>query len=420
MKCISHLDEFNIIGELNKTIYSTVDLLSQNNSALVRNSKTAFELLKMLYNVIHLLAESLDKFYIAKQYQYFDPHVGENACQIRAYAFVILSRKKENNNAIIERIHFFKSHLNRLKKILTERINYKNNSLTVVEFAEKYACYFSVRWDECFLCKSYLLTVVKKSNSQGSYTCSYTLANFFKISRTFSEKIIHQYQSHLSRMSCKFIKTIALDLNINEKNTPSIISSISFDDDKRMVYPCFLSSRLIFMHMKKTECAVLIILNTIDDNNSRKDLILYNKEVKQGRLLTKNNNLIKNEVCVVIQSPRIATTPLSSLELLTELNNYGLYNMLLMNMAAHPQLSGSKLAPFAELFVPDTIQLTTAEEEIEKEFLAFKSKAYKDGFCKENPSLLWIKHIFIDIISNQLYYDQNTHNNIGVKEIINI
>lgn len=91
---ISNLNELDAIDRLNKTSYSIVDLLPQNNFSLVRNSKLAFEILKMVYNITSLLANCLSKFYLRKQYQYFDPHVGDTACQVRAYAFVLLSKKK--------------------------------------------------------------------------------------------------------------------------------------------------------------------------------------------------------------------------------------------------------------------------------------------------------------------------------------
>ena len=412
-------NELDVIDYLNKTSYSIADLLPQDNLALVRDSKVAFEMLKMLYKVINLLAECLGKFYITKQYQYFDPHVGENACQIRAYAFFILSKRKDHN-AVIERIHFLNIILEKLREILSMQFNYKNNSYTVVEFIKKYECYFSVEWDECFLCKAYFLTLFRKVSGEATYTCSYTLANFFKISRTASEKMIHQYQLHLARMTCEFIKAIAWDLNIKENSNSSIISSVLIDDDKRMVYPCFFSSKLIFLHMQKMGCPVLIILKTTTDNDSRTDLILYDGKATQGHLLAKNNTPIKNDTCVVMMCPRVAAQSLLSLELLKKLNNYGLYNILLMNMAAHPQLSGLKLAPFAQQFAPDTIELTTTEKEIEKEFFIFKSKAHKDGFCKENPSLLWTKHAFIDTVSNQIYLHQNTKDTISVRENVDI
>jgi hypothetical protein len=49
------------------------------------------------------------------------------------------------------------------------------------------------------------------------------------------------------------------------------------------------------------------------------------------------------------------------------------------------------------LLRPDIKELMS----VEKEFLAFKNKAYRDGFCKEN-SLLWTKHAFMDTIYNQI------------------
>ena len=102
--------------------------------------------------------------------------------------------KKKDYNIVTERIHFLNSYLDKLEKTLEDKVNYKNNSYTLIELAKKYECYFSVKWSECFLCKSYILTLCKKYNFQATYTCSYTLANLFKTSRTLSEKVIHQYQ----------------------------------------------------------------------------------------------------------------------------------------------------------------------------------------------------------------------------------
>jgi hypothetical protein len=413
------LKESNIENTLKKLNYSIVDLLPQNNSALVRDSKMASEIFKLIYHIINLLADCLHQFYIRRNYQYFDPHVGENACQIRAYAFVILAEKKYEKDVIINRIHFLNAILDKLKKILVTPINYKKSSCTIIELFKKHECYFSVEWQECFLCKSYTLTLFRKSNHQTTYTCSYTLAHFFKISKKSSEKIIRQYQLHLAIMSCQFVQTIAFDLNLNEKNNPSIVSSILYDDDGRMVYPCFFSSRIFLMHMKKTRCAVLIILETLN-GNKRKDFILFDKDNNQGRLLTRDKSHIKEDLCIVVIGARLATTPLSSSELLKKLNYFGLYSILLMNMAAHPQLSGSKLSPFANQFVPDCTKLTTIEKEMEAEFWTLESTAHKYGFCRDNPSVLLIKHIFMSTIKNQINLQNTNEYTRSVRDSIDI
>lgn len=420
LECTPLLNEFDPGVKLKKTNYFITDLLPQNNLALVRDSKMAFEILKTLYNIISLLMDCMHKFYVSKQYRHFDPHVGDTACQIRAYAFIVLSKKKDDNNVITERLHFFNVILDKLTKILRTEITCKNKRLTIIEFLKNYECYFPLTWEEYFLYKSYFLTLFKKSNSQITYICSNEIACFLKVSKKLSKKMAHKYQSHLAMMSCDFIKTIALDLNINKKNSPSIVFSISYDDDGRMVYPLFFSSRILFMHMQKTGCAVLVVLETINGNNSYKDFILFDKGDNQGRLLTKNNSSIKKEeVCMVIISTRFTASPLLSAELLKKLNYFGLYATFLMNAAAHKQFSGVTLAPFANQFVPDTTSLTGTEKAIETEFLALKSDAHQYGFCQGNPSILLIKHIFMDTVSNQVDLDNNTHN-MSVREAVDI
>lgn len=236
------LDGFNALDELNKTDYSSVDLLPQNNAALVHDSKMAFEILKTLHNIIHLLAESLTKFYINKQYQCFDPHVGESACQIRAYAFVMLSKKKPGNE-LMERICFLNLTLRKLKTVLGTTINLKKNSQTIIELAQNHECYFSVGWSECLLYGSYFLTIFKKVSAKGAYICKEKIAHFFTSSKRLSERMVDEYQSRLARMSCDFIKSISIQVGINEKNSPSIGVSILYDDAGRSAYPLFFFQR---------------------------------------------------------------------------------------------------------------------------------------------------------------------------------
>ncbi len=173
------------------------------------------------------------------------------------------------------------------------------------------------------------------------------------------------------------------------------------------------------MHMQKTKCAVLIILNTIEAKGNRKDMILFDGGAEQGYLLTRKNSLREEGVCMVISCTRIASTPLSPQEIVNKLNHFGLYAILLASVAAHPQFSGSKLIAYANQLVPDTTKLLGVEREIEQEFFKFKKSAYENGFCLENPSLLLIEHIFMDSISNQIELHQNTKNRIGVREIVN-
>lgn len=231
--------------------------------------------------------------------------------------------------------------------------------------------------------------------------------------------MLYQYQVHLSMLSCEFIKTIALDLDINEKNSPNIVSSILRDDNERIVYPCFFYSKILFMHMQKTGCAVLIILETVDGDNSRKDLILFDGGNNQGYLFTRNNDS-KEQVCMVVVCKRIASISLSAEELLKKLNNYGLYHILLMNMAAHPQFSGLKLALFAEQLVPHTADFVAAERQMEEEFWVLKKSAHKNGCCLDNPSLLLVKHISMGSLSNQIDLQQNTNEIMNVREGIDI
>lgn len=173
------------------------------------------------------------------------------------------------------------------------------------------------------------------------------------------------------------------------------------------------------MHMYKTGCTVLIVLQTISNKINRKDFVLFKDGSNKGRLIFERNKPVKEALCVVVMCTRTGTIPLSPQALLKELNHFGLYGILLRNVAAHPQFSGSKLAPFAEQFVPSITKRVGVEIGMEEEFRALKQSAHKEGFSLKNPSLLLIKHIFMDSISNQIELHQDTKNDIGVRETVN-
>lgn len=402
----------------NMKTYSIIDLLPQNNMAVVRDTKMIFEILKATYNVIALLIDSISKFHIDKQYQHFDPHVGESACQIRAYMCIILARKKYSSTYILERIEILNTYLYKLNEIIHAKINYKNSSHSIVELIKKYDCYFDVSWEECFLFKSYFLTIFKREHLQETYISSHDVATTFIISKKLAKKIIHRYQYHLSEISCSFIEHIASELNINKKNSPNFVSSVLNDDDGRMVYPCFFYSKIIFMHMKKTNCPILLIVETIDNGHIKKDYILFGRIDGHGQLLNITNNpLMIDDICVVIVCSRITSIPASSIELLKILNAFGLYDILLMNMAAHPQFGGLKLSICSERLSQDNVSLSGIEKQINEEFVSFKERAQKNGFCRNNPSTLLVKHIFMNSVNKQLYSHQNFENEKAVADI---
>ena len=91
-----------------------------------------------------------------------------------------------------------------------------------------------------------------------------------------------------------------------------------------------------------------------------------------------------------------------------------------MNMAAHAQFSGLKLALFAEQLVPHIADLVAVERQIEEEFWALKKSAHKNGCCLDNPSLLLVKHISMDSLSNQIDLQQNINEIMNVKECLDI
>ena len=110
------------------------------------------------------------------------------------------------------------------------------------------------------------------------------------------------------------------------------------------------------------------------------------------------------------------------------LMNVELTDIILSNMAYHPQYSGIKLNsvsfnPFQKFVTKKHEELETTYDinnsdktsyqqiqeaiyivgYLEDEFLKMKQFAKNNGCCKTNQSLFFIRHIFCDTIKNQLH-----------------
>lgn len=391
--------------------YSAIELLPQNASAMVRDTKMRLEIISLYHGMISFLIESLYNFYIDKQYHFFDPHVGETACQIRAGLYLFMINKKINTQVILDRIFFLKELIKQIIAAANNVVMHKNNSESIEDIITNNNLDFKISHDEIFLCTSYILTIFKDMINRDIYVSSDRLSAKLKISKKLSKKIIYKFQKIISFTSCLFINFICQKNKHNIYNQINLTKMIKIDDNSRFVYPCFLYSRYIFEYIAYLNISILVKYNKIDG-----EIIFYKTINSKGSFINKLDEHINyNKECLVVHCCR-KSTYLSSIDLLNNLDSFGIHNILLMNMAAHPQFSGERLSVFANQLFPENHKLTLLEKEINNDFLNFRDNAKIYGFCKENPELLLVEHIFFDKIENQIASSYNESVYIGELE----
>lgn len=393
-----------------------MDLLPQHPHSLIVDPKTCHEILTLLHSLMVLLIDGLRKFYIDKDYNYFDPHVGENACQIRAYILMLLS-KKHNINKTNERIHLLSQKIDNIENLLKTKAIYQidGKNLEIIEFLHKYNLVFKLYTDEVIVYKSYFLTFFRKKSDDNFFIDDALISACLQISRRMSKRITHQYQVFLSRISCVFIKKLSTDLGFSRSDYANLLAPMY--SDGKMVYPCFFYSKMLFLHMIKNKKNILIVIN--NGISSSMIQILFEHGNTYGVLVHKNiKNNFEDQTCMVISCVRNVQLKLTPEELLKKINGFGLYNILLMNMASHPQFSGAKLAYLEHSLMSYDKTPTSKEKEMAYELNLFKGNAETLGFSRENKSLLVIKHIFMSTLTNEILSKREKNEFVREKALI--
>lgn len=107
----------------------------------------------------------------------------------------------------------------------------------------------------------------------------------------------------------------------------------------------------------------------------------------------------RQKPCVVFHGVADCTHMETHAEYIQRFNDVGLVQVILMNMAGHPQYSGKLLSDMKENPFQDLICVG----DFEARFLKLKNSSTEKGCTITNPSLYFIRHIFCDYAFNQLW-----------------
>jgi hypothetical protein len=384
-----------------------IELLPYSRNCLLFDISLRKRVVSLLGYLFEEILVAIDAFH-AKKFLNFDPHVGENLCQIRAVQLMDLSEQlqfsdiHESRNRIVIALRRL-SCVN--EKDIAEIFYNKESQCILTVFLEELKINIEISPSTYYLFLCHFLTRFRTFNPSENTIINYKkITDEIKISKNLSRKIIHEYQKKLSLESSQYIEKLAGSVKIKTTNNIYLKKTREIDDDGRTVYPCFLVTDIILYKLMEMKSDIFCLIRT--NSTSKNKLIcmrfIFNEEKRQYEFSEKTS-LLQNELPAFI----VHGITCRKLNTESELNNFinlfkkeGIYQIIMAGMADHPQYSGKKLAPIEKTIFFDM----NFDNSIIRKFLNMKYFSQQFGCSSADARTLFIRHIFCDYISNQLQY----------------
>lgn len=399
--------------EIDKIEISILSLLPHSIKTQLNDQSKKLNILKLLKFLAKELNETLSLFESKKLF-IFDPHVGDTLCQIRAYKILLLfceglpeiKFKPEVFIHLIElKIREFENFIQEKKGRFCRELD-KNEG--IYEFLKRKDLIFEIPQDLIFLVQTKILSDFSKVDEEGiSRGIDYDKFSIkASITKNLSKKIMHYYQQSLARLSSHFLMDLLGDLPELNKLQDSFYQLQKMDKDGRLVLPCYEATKILIKHIIKNEKPVLLAIERRCGNECDiLNLLFVANKTHQKFYLINDMLAVEKIPCIIIKgvtkyrSPELMEKKSCFIDRLTKL---GIENVIMTNMACHPQYSAPELHylnedPYFSFVFSENEQSQTFQENMQllkDEFLEMKRRGQLLGCCIENPFLLLVRHVF--------------------------
>lgn len=366
-----------------------------------------------LANLLKLCQQAAQLF-TNKELSALDPLVCENACHIRAFTLWHMVHKYQKNckwhqwdvfiqtiDKLIEKINALPPISEHTKQTIEHYL--KDNHL-YIELDEEFL------FDIKFVFLSHVLTLTKKQFPSTSFMLhektNLEALNRLGLVHNKIKSLVSSAQKELSAMSCYFIQKKS-KLCSNKILNQLLVTR--YDDHNRSYLPQYSTAKVILLSALQDNTPVIVKLSRYVQHHYHDEVILGfmpSFDNKEFCFTTHINDPSQTAIICegVIDYQKTAET---SSALLNRLSKYSLMQVLLANFAAHPQFSGN--LRHTPCIYKEAIQCTSdLKPHIAQEWEEFNQHAYfaqKVGCVLENPSLLFLNHVFCDSVINYQLHD---------------
>lgn len=398
-----------------KIPFTCLDILPQSFETVLREKNQVSVIMNTLLLAIDFLIKSQKAFFIDRDYHFFDPHVGENSCQIRAALLAIIAKTyQQNSSQIQEKVKAWESKKTLIKEKLeaVQRGEVILKGASIVNQLSDWNLLFIITEFDKFLFHCFFLTVFKKHLGANHTAINYAaLASFTNLSTKAAKKLARYYQIDLSRYCCDSIVLWTQEIGFPYKHVNSLRQLQQIDDDGRCVLPCFFAMEILIEKMKRLEIPILLVLN-----NSHRTcaplLLRFDYDVGIGRyrfhaFLANSNN--SSEACFVVHAETgMSFSAQDDRDLLIRhIEKKSLTKILLAYMAIHPQYGGKRLSQLAQnpLLAIHVDPLTYQRLKIR--YFRARKLGFQIGCHHANKAFIFVEHIFCDTFAQQEYLQLN-------------
>lgn len=390
--------------------YSCLDLLPQSFETLLRDKKVIRSILLTLLLVIDVLIESQEAFYLDYTYTLFDPHVGENSCQIRAGILTYFAQTQLISRETVQKKMRLWSEKKVIASHLLANLDAKAPSvlpINILELLKQHKLLFVVNEVDKFLFECLFLTIFKKEVRASNRTVidHFSLQERSSLSIKAVKKLTRYYQMDLSQYCCETIVRWAQTLGFHYKHVNMLRQLIRIDDDGRSVLPCFFSMEIILEHLKRHQTPILLVLHNTHRTSSPL-CMRFDYDIRQTAYQFRSyfHDAIEAQDCCFVVHAETEMSFASEQEresLVALIEKNSLSKIFLSYMAVHPQYSGQKLAPFScnplKTIAPDGLTY----HRLWFRYQRAKNSGVQMGCHQGNKSFIFIEHIFSDTFAHQ-------------------
>ncbi len=352
--------------------------------------------LKKYLSFLMMAQEALDKFE-KRIMHFFDPLVGENACQVRAAMFAEMINKEGMDEHLISTQKHLADHADKMKDLLAH-LNIKSlNVDTFKSFLEKNNAFIEISVEISVIISSFILSetrIVEYKPVDFGIPCRYE-SNPHKIfakrkglSLGFAFDIIKIAQAKLSEFSVNYVQRLALQLPLSqEERTASrqvFGDFVKIDERQRKFTAFFPTLGLILKELHRSGIPVILKVKQYVKGQSHPygmvSLVFGNQGKDDYCSLTPYEGLCKKGA-MFIHTISITERGQSAKELEEKILRHNITDLILSAAADHPAYGFDK-------------KLRPEDPLCDK----YRDLAHEWGTCRSNPSLFMVEHICYDVI----------------------
>jgi hypothetical protein len=248
--------------KLSQKEWTFADLLSMNREkTILTNSEQKIKVLNLLYHCYESGSKALKAFYVQRDLELFDAHVGESACQIRATKLAVMLQdisEKDTHEACLQ-VQRYETMARQIAGIIQQyqaSLMGMDGGLLVCDFLKKYNVDCDLKPDHLFLLLSFILSAFKKRMAIDMQTIDlYLLSNLWSISRNSSEIFINHIQKIGSLLSVDYV----LRQSASEPlDTKLLLYQLQKDHIGRWILPCLETIGLMLGLMRARQISALV------------------------------------------------------------------------------------------------------------------------------------------------------------------